>query len=80
MLFYYFPSDTIGHMRNIVEIAYDSNWYDYPPEFRKYIILIVAKSQEDSEFSGLNLMGCAIEVLGNVNICIFLFFSLIINK
>lgn len=60
MLFCYFALDTIGHMRNIGEIAYDSNWYDYPPEFWKYIILIVAKSQEDSTSSGLNLIVCSI--------------------
>ncbi|XP_031617477.1 odorant receptor 4-like [Contarinia nasturtii] len=65
-LFCYSASDVIDKIANIGDIAYDSNWYHYPPELRKHIILIIARSQEDIIFSGLSLIGCSVEVFGNL--------------
>lgn len=66
-LFCYSASGVIENVTNIGNIAYDSNWYDYPPTLQKHIIIIIARSQEDIIFSGLNLIGCSIEVFGNVS-------------
>lgn len=54
-------------MDNIGHEAYDLNWHDFPLELRKHIIVIIARSQEKISFDGLGLIGCSIEVFGNVS-------------
>lgn len=48
--------------------AYGSNWYELPIETQKYILMIVMRSQEDLNFTGLGMTYCTIETLGKVSI------------
>lgn len=67
ILFCFFASWAIDHVSNIRTTMYDSNWYDYPSvELRKYVILVIARSQENFKFSGFGLIGCSVEVFGIV--------------
>lgn len=65
-----FISDRVS---SIGEMAYDSNWPDYPPYLGKHIILITARSQHPVFFHGLGLVGCNREVFGRV--CILMKFT-----
>lgn len=65
-LFCYFASMTTEHVANIGETVYNSNWFEYPIEFQKYVILIMARSQNPLYFNGLNLFGCTLHVFGRV--------------
>lgn len=66
-LFCSFGSWALERMENIGHEAYESNWHDFPPALRKLIIVIIARSQEEISFGGLGLIGCSIEVFGNVS-------------
>lgn len=73
-LFCYFASYTSENVKSMGRIAYDSNWYEYPPEIRKHLILIIARSQTTTIFNGLKLIGCSIEVFGIVSVIFHYFF------
>ena len=60
--------------------AFDSNWYDYPPELRKYIILAIVRSQEPVGFTGFGIFGCNLEVFAKVTIHYQLFFVSQVNS
>lgn len=59
-----FATHGIASIKNII---YESNWYDYPPQLRKAIILIIAHSQQPFNFVGFNLIRCNLEIFGKVN-------------
>lgn len=67
-IFCYFASLTTDRVSAIGNIAYDVNWFDFPPKLQKYLILIINRSQEQVQFTGLNLIGCSLEVFGKVSI------------
>lgn len=69
-LFCYFASYTTDRISSIGNIAYDANWLEYPPKVQKYFILIILRSQERVHLTGLNLIGCSLEVFGKVRIVI----------
>lgn len=58
-----FATDRISF---IGDRAYNTNWIDYPPKLQKYFILIIARSQENVHFTGLNMFRCTLEVFGKV--------------
>lgn len=47
--------------------AYESNWFDYPVKFQKYIILIIARSEQRVYFTGFKLCSFSVEIWGKVN-------------
>lgn len=54
---------------NVDEIGfrtYASDWFNYPLYVQKYIILIIARSQEPIQFTGFNLIYCNREMFGKV--------------
>lgn len=55
-----------GRISSIGDSTYNSNWYDYPPELRKFVNLIITRSQEPVYFTGFNLIGCTLEIFGKV--------------
>lgn len=57
----------IDHIENIGFAAYNLKWYDSPFIFRKYIILIIARSQEEIHFTGWGMIYCNLEALGTVS-------------
>lgn len=52
----------------IGDIAYDLNWFEYPVEMQKYVILIIGRTSKRDEFSGLGLIPCSMEMFGKVSI------------
>lgn len=66
-LYCYFGSIATERIASIADIVYAANWYDYTPELRKHIILIVARSQEPVYFTGLGLIHCTVETFGKVS-------------
>lgn len=50
--------------------VYDYDWFDLEPRLQKYMILIMLRSQDPPNFSGLYVFPCTVEVFGKV--CIFL--------
>lgn len=67
-LYCYNANSIIDRMSSIASSLFESNWYDYPLEQQKYIILMIARSQKSTEFSGFGLIKCKLEVLGYVRI------------
>lgn len=52
----------------IGDTVYNSNWPEYPPEFQKYVSLIIAHSQQPVYFTGLSTIRCTLENFGKVSI------------
>lgn len=71
-LFSYFASSTTHRMTLIGNTVFDSNWFDYPSELQKYMILIIARSQYPSQFTGLGLYDCTLKEFGNVRFLQFI--------
>lgn len=72
-----FVFDRISNMRNV---AYDLNWYEFPLKLRKHFILIIARSQTSTNFTGLGLIDCTSENFGKVKFEKFSFRSLDLLK
>lgn len=64
--FCYFANTVTDRIASIGDIAYDSNWIDYPLNLQKFITVIVTRSQRPVYFSGLNLVPCTMETYGKV--------------
>lgn len=43
---------------SIGETIYDSNWFNAPLEFRRFVLLIIQQSQKPIYFTGLKLFYC----------------------
>lgn len=65
--FCYFANSVTNTIGSIGDIAYNSNWYDFPPNVQKHIMLVIARSQDSVYFSGLGLVRCTLEVYGEVS-------------
>lgn len=62
----YFGTFASDRIENVADITYDTNWYEYPEEARKHIILIVARAQEPVFFMGFGVVRATLEVFGKV--------------
>lgn len=54
------------HVAKIGEVAFNTNWYKYPPNLRKYLVLIMVRSRNPTYFTGLKLFPCTLEVFMRV--------------
>lgn len=50
----------------IGDIAYNSNWFDYPVKLQKYFIFIALRSHKRSRFIGFYLIPCTMEIFAQV--------------
>lgn len=66
ILICYFATQTSDRISSIGAIAYGADWFNYPAELQKYIILSIAYSQKPAKFHGFNLIGCTLETLAKV--------------
>lgn len=64
----YFATLTSDRIFLISHIVYGSKWYLYPLKLQKYITLVIARSQQDAQFTGFNLIGCSLFTFGNVRL------------
>lgn len=53
-------------IRSIDQTVYNANWPDYPPDVRKYIILIIAQSRSNVNFNGFKILSCNLEIFAKV--------------
>lgn len=65
-LFCYFATRTTNRVMTIGNSVYDLDWYEYPANLQKYIILIIARSQKDAHFSGFSMVHCTLVAFGQV--------------
>lgn len=65
-LFCHFGNSAMDNVSSIGDIAYNSNWFDYPVKLQKYFIPIVLRSHKRSDFIGFDLIPCTMEVFGQV--------------
>lgn len=63
----HYASHATDRISSIGDLVYNSNWIEYPPQLRKYAILIIARSQEPVYFWGLNLFRCTLHGFGFVS-------------
>lgn len=78
-LFCHFGTIATERLQSFDIIAYNANWFDYPSDLRKFIILITAQSRTKINFNGLGLIGCNLEIFGKVRRLIELRFWLFDN-
>lgn len=64
--FCYFANLVTDRVSMLSDSVYDLNWFDQPMEMQKYIILMMARSQERVYFSGFGLISCSMEIFGKV--------------
>lgn len=66
-LYCYFATIASDRVLNVGKKTFDSNWYDFPQDLQKYIVLIISRSQKPIYFTGLGLVHCTLETLGKVS-------------
>lgn len=64
----HFATFATDRIASVGEAAYDLNWYDFPVEFQKFTILMIARSQKPAEFTGLNLIRCSMPIFASVSL------------
>lgn len=48
--------------------AYDAEWYNYPSKLQKYNLVMMSRSQEEVNFTGIGMMFCNLEYFGKVRL------------
>ena len=61
-----YASHAVDYIDDIGFTAYSIKWYDAPDVFQKYVILIIARAQEEIHYTGWGMVYCNLEALGNV--------------
>lgn len=62
----YFGTFATDRIDSVGDIAYDTNWYNFPTESRKHVMLIIVRSQEPVYFMGYGVVRATLEVFGKV--------------
>lgn len=62
----YYGTFATDRIETVADMGYDTNWYEYPDEVRKHIILIIARGQEHVYFMGYGVVRATLEVFGKV--------------
>lgn len=66
-LFCHFADLTTNKIASIGDAAYNSNWYDFPVDLQKHMVLVVMRSRDKFYFTGLGLVRSTLEVFGEVS-------------
>lgn len=51
---------------SVGDIVYDGNWSKYPLVYRKYILLMILRSETAAHFTGFKLVRCNLETFTKV--------------
>lgn len=84
-LFCYYADSATDRISNIQRSVYNLNWYSFPPEQQKHLILIMAQSQRTVCFTGLNLIRCKLISFGMViikfslSICAYVLINILLS-
>lgn len=65
-LYSYFANQITVRISTMSNTAYYSKWFACPLELQKYVVLIIARSQEPIQFTGFGIVNCTLETLGKV--------------
>lgn len=63
----YYATSTTRAMNEIGDTLYNSNWYTYPDEVKKFMIIVIARSQKTIYFTGFKMVRCTLEVFMRVS-------------
>lgn len=59
-VFCYMATFSSNQVASISDIAYHVNWTEYPQIYRKYVLLIIFRSQSPGCFTGLKMFQCTL--------------------
>lgn len=62
----YFGTFATDRIELVADMAYDTNWYEYPVDVRKHIVLVIARAQMPVYFMGHGVVRATLEVFGKV--------------
>lgn len=66
-IYSHYSTITTDRITSIGDFAYSSNWYDYPPQVQRYLVMIIARSHVQHYFDGFGFIYCTMEVLVKVS-------------
>lgn len=66
IMYCYYGNFATEFMKTIDDMAYDSNWFNFPVEMQKYFIMIISRSHKQAYFNGFGFVPCSLEMLGQV--------------
>lgn len=66
-IYCYFSELSFRRLSSIGDIIYNSKWIDLPSEQRKCITMIIKRSQKATLFTGLGIVGCTLQIYGDVS-------------
>lgn len=46
--------------------VYAANWYDYPVQLQRFIVLMISRSGKPAYFNAFDVINCSLEVFGKV--------------
>lgn len=67
----YFGNMASDRLSSLGDTAFATDWYNYPVEWQKFVILIALRSGKPVYFKGLNVITCTLEVFGKVSRVLF---------
>lgn len=62
----YYASSITEQIGETALTAYASNWFDLHTNLRKFVVLMMIRSQQTLNFTGLDIIYCTMETLGQV--------------
>lgn len=66
-LYCFFGNKLTDDLLSMNDLVYESEWYHYPVQTQRYLILIMARAQQPFYISAYNVMPCTLENYGKVN-------------
>lgn len=67
-LFCYYATVATDRLSSVANKVYDTTWYEYPLKLQQFTILIIARSQDEVNFTGFNdaHFRCTLEIFAKV--------------
>lgn len=64
--FCYFGDMASNRLSSIGLAVYAANWYDYPVQLQRFIVLMISRSGKPAYFNAFDVINCSLEVFGKV--------------
>lgn len=68
VLYCHFGDELALAANGISNVIYTNQWFDYPPSFRRYLVLAIRRSQHPAEIVGLKMIPCSMKSFKSVRI------------
>lgn len=75
--FCYFGDMASNRLSSIGLAVYAANWYDYPVQLQRFIVLMISRSGKPAYFNAFDVINCSLEVFGKVVIQLAIAFQFI---